>query len=128
MANDDYYHYLLENSELKNSLHIAKTEALICLKAKAYLEIASRIEGGSKEESKKLRKHKGDVFRLAVMLTEENIFKLPEPIKSDLQEFVDTINRNLPPISIFKEMGLSNISIEKMFNQIIKIFQLKENK
>ncbi len=127
LLNDDYYHYLLDHSVLKNSLHIAKTEALICLKAKAYLEIASRIAGGSKEESRNLRKHKGDVFRLVVLLTEEDIFELPEPIKSDLQEFVDAIKGNLPPPSIFKEMGLSSISVDKVYNQIIKIFQLNKN-
>ena len=87
LLNDDYYHYLLEHSVLKNSLRLAKSEALICLKAKAYLEIASRIAGGSKEESKNLRKHKGDVFRLVVMFTEEEIFELPKRIKSDLQGF-----------------------------------------
>jgi hypothetical protein len=126
LLNDDYYHYLLEHSVLRNSVHLARTEALICLKAKAYLEIAHRIESGGKAESKKLRKHKGDVFRLAVMLTKDDVFELPVNIKSDLQAFVDAIKGDLPATSIFKEMGLTSISKENIYNQLIKIFQLNE--
>ncbi|MGP8322622.1 MAG: hypothetical protein ACT6FG_01325 [Methanosarcinaceae archaeon] len=126
LLDDDYYHYLLEHSVWENGLHLAKTEALICLKSKAYLEIADRIASGSKEESKKLRKHKGDVFRLAVMLAEDDVFELPVSIRSDLQAFVDAIAGDLPATSIFKEMGLSRISVENIYNQIRKIFQLNE--
>ena len=124
LLNDDYYHYMLEHSVLENGLHRSNNEALICLKAKAYLEIAERIAKGSKEDVKQLRKHKGDVFRLAVMLAENDLFNLPESIKSHLQTFIDMIVSDLPDKAIFKEMGLGNIPPENVLNQIIKSFQL----
>ena len=105
-------------------MHRANTEALICLKAKAYLEIVERIVKGSKEDSKQLRKHKGDVFRLAVMLAENDVFELPESIKSDMQEFADATAGDLPDKAIFKEMGLSSVTVENVYNQIMKSFQL----
>jgi hypothetical protein len=124
LLNDDYYHYLIEHSALENGLHRANTESLICLKAKAYLEIAERIANGSKEDNKQLRKHKGDVFRLAVMLRENDVFELPESIKTHLQTFADVITNDLPDKAIFKEMGLNSISVENVLNQIIKSFEL----
>jgi hypothetical protein len=125
LLNDDFYKYMLEHSVFENGLHRANTEALICLKAKAYLEIAERIANGSKEDRKQLRKHKGDVFRLAVMFTENDFFVLPESIKIHLQNFTDAIAGDLPGKEIFKEMGSGSIDPENVFQQITKSFKLK---
>ena len=126
IMNDDYYHFMLEHSVLGNGLHLANIEALICLKAKAYLEITERIANGSKEDAKQLRKHKGDVFRLAVMLTGNDEFKLPESVKAHLQAFVDVITEELPDKAIFKEIGLNSISVENILKQLIKSFELND--
>lgn len=127
LLNDDYYNYMIKYSTLENGLHFANTEALICLKAKAFLEIAERIANGSNEDSKQLRKHKADVFRLAVMLTETNVFELPVNIKTHLQAFADAIVNDLPDKAIFKEMGLGNIDVEKLFSLLLKNFNLDNN-
>ncbi len=124
LLSDDYYNYMIEMSTLENGIHFANTEALICLKAKAFLEISDRIANGSKEDVKQLRKHKTDVFRLAVTLTETDNFELPEKIKQHLQTFVNNIAEDLPDKAIFKEMGLGNIDVEKVFRQLIKNFNL----
>ncbi|MBK8586662.1 MAG: hypothetical protein IPN88_15045 [Bacteroidetes bacterium] len=124
LMNEYYYKYVIDNSILENGIHRAKTEALICLKAKAYLEIAARISKGSGEDSKQLRKHKGDVFRLGAILTANDIFKLPKNINGDLKAFTDSVANELPAKEIFKEAGLGNLEPEKVFRQILKCFQL----
>jgi hypothetical protein len=124
LLDDDYYKYLIGNSIIENGLHHAKTEALICLKAKAYLDIANRIAKGGLEDSKQFRKHKGDIFRLAAMLKGEDVFELPETILSDMQEFANAISGDLPEKAIFKEMGLVNLSPQIVFSQILRSFQI----
>lgn len=124
LLDEDYYRYILNNSVQEGGLHRVNTEALICLKAKAYLDIAGRIAKGGKEDKKLLRKHKGDVFRLAVMLAENNVFKLPENIQTDLQSFSNAIADDLPDKAIFKEMGLGTMDVEKVFAQFAKCFEL----
>lgn len=124
LLDDDFYHYMLEHSVMDNGLRLANIEAFICLKAKAYLEIAKRIANGSKEDSKQLRKHKGDVFRLAVMLAPDNVFEVPDSIKLQLQTFANSIADDLPGKELFKSMGLGGTPPEKVFNQILKSFQL----
>ena len=126
LMNEDYYKFVIDNSILENGIHRAKTEALICLKAKAYLEIDARIAKGSNEDGKQLRKHKGDVFRLTAMLTENDIFELPKTIRNDLKEFLESITIELPGKEILKEAGLGNIEPKKVFNQILKSFQFGE--
>ncbi len=58
------------------------------------------------------------------MLTENDLFELPESIKTDLQAFADMLKTDLPGNAIFKEMGLGNIDPQNIFNQILKSFQL----
>lgn len=124
LLNEDYYHFLIQHSTLENGLQRANAEALICLKAKACLEIEERIIAGSGDDKKQMKKHRNDVFRLAVMLAENDVYELPLGIKQDLQRFVDQVADKLPDKAIFKEMGLSTVAPEIVFHQIIKSFQL----
>jgi hypothetical protein len=124
LLNDDYYKFILKHSALENGVHRANIEALICLKAKAYLEISERIKRGSKEDSRQISKHKGDIFRLAVMLTSNDSFTLPEAIRSDMQSFADSVSDNLPDNAIFKEMGLGNMNSNKVFYQLLLNYNL----
>lgn len=124
LLNDEYYKFILEHSSFDNGIHYANTEALICLKAKAYLEISERIKNGSNDDSRQVSKHKGDIFRLAVMLTPNDSFTLPEAILSDMQAFANAVSDNLPDKAIFKEMGLGNMGIDKIYTQFLLSFQL----
>lgn len=126
LLDETYYKYIIANSSIVDDVQRANTDALISLKAKAYLDIAKRIAADGKEDSRHLGKHKGDVFRLGVMLAETDLFEIPDIIKTNMQEFVDTIKDELPDKQIFKTMGLRNISSENVLNQIIKSFQLKK--
>lgn len=127
LMSDDYYKYVIEHSQVEDGLHYASIEALICLKAKAYLEIKDRIEKGSNEDVRKQKKHKADVFRLIMMLTPESIFDLPETIQSHVNEFAELTAGDLPDKAIFKEMGLGNVDPNVVFEQFKKAFKLSVN-
>jgi hypothetical protein len=60
------------------------------------------------------------------MLTENTVFELPISIKDHLQAFVDAITNSLPDKVIFKEMGLGNTNVEKVFRQLVKSFNLND--
>ncbi len=124
LLNDDYYHYIIEHSEVEDGLHHANIESLICLKAKAFLEIKERIENGSKEDAKQLKKHKADVFRLLVMLTPESEFDLPETIQVHVNQFAVLAAKELPDKRIFEDMGLSKIDPSYVFEQFKKSFKV----
>ena len=126
LMSDDYYNYMRENCVQENGLQLANLDALICLKAKAFIEITQRIAEGSKEDAKHLKKHKNDVFKLAAMLPTDSEFQLPESIKSQLIEFLNTIQGQLPEKVIFKDMGLGNIDAQRIVDQIKKSFKIDE--
>lgn len=125
LLNEEYYGFILEHSRQVNDLHRANIESLICLKAKAYLEITERIKKGSKEDSKLLRKHKGDIFRLGAMLPEGDQFELPGSIKNDMTNFIKDITEELPGKELFRNMGIGRVSPERVLDQLIKVFSLE---
>ncbi|OFY86681.1 MAG: hypothetical protein A3F72_15705 [Bacteroidetes bacterium RIFCSPLOWO2_12_FULL_35_15] len=125
LLSDEYYNYMIEHSTLENGLHRANTEALICLKAKAFLEMTERKARGEQEDEKHIRKHKADVFRLAVLLAEEDNFELPPGIKAHMQAFANAIANDLPDKAVFKEMGLGTVNVEELFIRLLKSFDIK---
>jgi hypothetical protein len=124
LMDDDYYSFTTEHSQLNGDIHLASTEALISLKAKAFLDYKTRKENGEKIDERQLRKHKTDVFRLLLLLTPEDKFTIPETIKKDLQEFAEAVKNNLPDRQIFKEMGAGNVDIDNLYKLFLEIFDL----
>jgi hypothetical protein len=124
LLNDEYYNYIIEHSQIEDGLHRAKIEALICLKIIAFLEIKERIDNGSKEDSKQLKKHKADIFRLAIMLSPDSEFILPTIIQNNVNHFIENIRGEIPDEAIFKEMGLGSIDVNHVYEQLKKSFKV----
>lgn len=125
LMNDDYYYYTLQHSTKETELHRANTEALICLKARAYLDMIERKEQGESIDAKNIKKHKADVFRLCTLLKGNDDFELPPAILNDLQRFAEQVKNDLPDSTVFKSMGLQRIKPETLFEQLKKCFRLK---
>lgn len=124
LMDDDYYNFTIQHSQLDNGIHLANTEALIGLKAKAFLDYKTRKENGEKIDEKQLRKHKMDIFRLLLLLTPEDNFTIAESIKSDIANFVAVVKDDLPDKQIFKEMGAGNVDVKELFELLIRAFNL----
>ena len=125
LMDDDYYNFTIQHSQLDNGIHLANTEALIGLKAKAFLDYKTRKENGEKIDEKQLRKHKMDIFRLLLLLTPEDNFTIAESIKSDIANFVEVVKDDLPDKQIFKEMGAGNVDVKEVFGLLIVAFNLE---
>ncbi|KGO88989.1 nucleotidyl transferase AbiEii/AbiGii toxin family protein [Flavobacterium suncheonense] len=124
LMDDDYYNYTTRNSQLEEGVHLANTEALIALKARAFLDYKTRKENGEKIDDRQLRKHKLDVFRLMLFLTPEDKFTVPDSIKKDIIEFAEAVKEDLPDRLIFKEMGAGNVNVEAIYQQLRVAFNL----
>jgi hypothetical protein len=124
LLSNDYYEYILNQSIVENEVHIANKEALICLKAKSFIDMSERKANGDEIDNKNIKKHKNDIFRLAITLAPDDLFEVPETIKSDMQTFANAIADNLPGKELFKSMGLGGTPPGKVFNQLLKSFQL----
>lgn len=127
LLNDEYYKFTLNHSTIKEDTHVANAEALICLKAFAYIDNKRRKDEGQEVRQEDITKHKYDVFRMVFMLNPDDVFELPGDIKKDLQQFADEVKNNLPSPDIFKINRFGTKDMEGIYKQLLKSFNLKIN-
>jgi len=125
LMDDDYYGHTLKNCIQQEGIMRANTEALICLKASAFLDLKRRKEKGEKIDEKNIKKHKNDVFRLGLLLAGNEVHKLPNAIASNMQSFLVTVKSDLPDKTFFKEVGAAGIDPNELFKTLTHKFGLK---
>lgn len=64
MMDEEYYELTVNNSYIEDGLRYASPYALVCLKAKAYLNLLAEREAGRMVNTKDIRKHRNDVLKL----------------------------------------------------------------
>lgn len=122
---DTYYEYTIDHSSIVDGLHRANPEALICLKASAFLDLTNRVAHSEKVDDKDLKKHKHDVFRLVALLRGDSRFELPMQIKADMIAFADKMKDSLPDKAILREMGVTNLRMGELYLQLRRVFDLE---
>ncbi len=84
----NYYDYLLANRRELDGLPLLSEVALIPFKAKAHIDLAARKASGEAIDSRDVRKHRSDVFRLLQLLPGGRVQSLPDPLHADLAAFL----------------------------------------
>jgi hypothetical protein len=124
LMNEEYYKYVIEHSSQQREVKRANTEALICLKSFAYLNMKKQKDHGEKIDSNNIKKHRSDVFRLMLMLPAYMVYEVPPSIKANLQEFADAVKNELPDKNFFKSIGAPNIQAAELFQLFTESFGL----
>ena len=89
LLEDSYYAALHSATQKLEGVTIIDETLLIPFKAHAFLDLTARSQAGGNVDAKNIRKHRNDVFRLVQLLRTDVQIALPEPIRHDLQAFVD---------------------------------------
>jgi len=132
LMNDEYYEFARNNAEIVDGLHLLNTPALICLKAKAFLDIKGRLERQewkTPNERNKLRddykKHRADVIRIALILTEEDKIKLEDSMKVGILLYLEAVKSDPPDFKqLAKNFDITEINPEEVFEQLQTTFGL----
>jgi hypothetical protein len=78
-----------------------------------------RKDAGEPIDSKNIRKHKNDVFRLSVLLTPEMTVTVTDIIKSDIEKFFSMIKNEKVDL---KALGVENDNLEEVIDYIKQVF------
>jgi len=122
---DDYYNYAVSHSSEIQGVRVLDKDALIVLKAKAYLNNKIRKAEGDIVHQTNIAKHKNDVYRLSHLFSDEERHELPNDIKNDLTDFLSQLNAD--PITtkeITKSMEIAEVPMLQFIQRIKIIFQL----
>ena len=122
LMNDAYYHYTISHCELVEGVHVAKPESLICLKCRAYVDLATRRAEGESIDSRKVNKHKRDVFRLVAMLAASQSFAVPYDLYQDILVFAEMVRSDMPNADMLKAIGIYNTTAEDVLQRLLNAF------
>ena len=86
--NEDYYQFLRNGITQVDQIPILSATHLIVFKAKAWLDLTQRQAVGEHVDSKNMKKHKNDVFRLSNLLSPGQKVVVPPSILRDLHAFI----------------------------------------
>ena len=89
LLNDDYYSVMLNGRITIEDIPVLRTEYIILFKAKAYLDLSERKNRGEAVDSKNIKKHKNDIFRLVSLLTGTERVETEGQVYKDIMEFID---------------------------------------
>ena len=120
LLDDDYYAFLRTGRTFVDGVAVLSAPYLIPFKAKAWIDLSDRKAAGEQVDSRNIRKHKNDVFRLTELLNrEETLPDLPETIKKDMKEFIERMA--LEDVDL-KQIGLHERSKETVLNELRLIY------
>lgn len=119
---DDGYYKLIHASKRKsNGIMIVGAECLIPLKAQAYVDLRARKEAGEKVDSKKVKKHMRDIFRLYTVIDPSNKPILVDQIKQDVSNaFTILRSENV----ILKDLGVYDVTVEEVISELEEFYEL----
>lgn len=86
---DENYYALIKTLRTEvNGVSILPAEALLVLKAKAWMDLTARKERGEFVKDKDIRKHRTDVLRLQAQIVDGTRVELKDEIRNDLSGFI----------------------------------------
>jgi len=122
LLDEDYYQFLHKHIVAIDGISVVTQECLIPLKARAWLDLSARLEAGESIDSRKVKKHKFDIFRLFQVLSPELRLELPEVIAGDMQRFLGALSDDTG-LSL-KPYGLNGLGVPDVVATLKKIYQL----
>jgi len=121
LMNDDYYAFVMECRTLIDGLSVIKAEALIPLKARAYVDLSNRKAAGESVDSKNIKKHKNDIFRLFTVLDRDTKITMATGLREDL---AGAFSRIAEDPSDLKSLGISRMTSAEVLDALRQFYNL----
>ena len=107
-----------------DGIPVLSPTCLIPFKAKAWLDLKERKLNGEQVDSKNIKKHKNDVFRLAQLITANTRQVLSPEIAEDMKKFLSEIADETVDL---KSLGIRGTDKQKMTDMLCQCYGLKDN-
>lgn len=122
LLNEAYYELLKNGHIMIDGIPVLKATCLIPFKAKAWLDLSERKEKGEFIDSKNIKKHKNDVFRLAQLITADTRQMLKADIKEEMKIFLDAMKKENIDM---KSLGLRGRSKEEILVLLLHCYSIE---
>ena len=121
LLDDDYYAFLKQGKVTVDGVTVLDAAYLIPFKAKAWMDLSDRKQAGEHVDSKNIKKHKNDVFRLTELLDPAERIRAPKGVYADMQAFFARMAEE--PVDM-KQLGLVGRTKEQVLNELKEMYTL----
>ncbi len=91
LLDEDYYECIQRGRREVNEVPILGVEFIIPFKMRAWIDLTQRKAKGERVDSRDIKKHRGDVFRLYALLSPEQKVELTPAIQEDVRAFIEAM-------------------------------------
>lgn len=96
LMEDGYYQIVTNNISEEDGLPMLTPQGLILLKARAWLDLTERKEKGDRVDSRDVRKHRTDIFKLSQLLIPAETNAVAKTVLNDFHRFLDHFPEESP--------------------------------
>ena len=128
MMDDDNYELTVANSAEQGGVRIATPTTLICLKARAYLNLLNDRANGKHVNSKDIKKHKTDVLKLIATASIPEPVAVPQSVYDSVMEYAESIEKELPSQSLQDALERDADAIQAFVDTLKESFVVSEEK
>ncbi|MCI9067695.1 MAG: hypothetical protein HFI65_03310 [Lachnospiraceae bacterium] len=114
LLGDDYYRFFLDGRTVTDGISILDAEHIILLKMKAWLDLKSKKAEGIHVNSRDIKKHRLDVFRLFQLVRDGQKITVPKSVGEDITQFIAQMRE--------MEIRLTDIGINRPKDSILDIY------
>lgn len=119
LLDDDYYELVRNGTVVVDGVNVLDAAYLIPFKAKAWLDLTQKKAAGQSVDSKNIRKHKNDVFRLSALLTQQSNVVVTESVLADLRAFLAAMQEesvDLKQLGVIRDKATIIADIMRIYN------------
>ncbi len=120
LLDENYYEFIRTGIVQVDGIAILDAIHLIPLKAKAWVDLSEQKHTDSNSvDSRDIKKHKNDIYRLATLLTPEMKIHIPEEIHTDICTFLNTIRDD--DVNL-KQLGIRGMTVSDVIDRLKNVY------
>lgn len=119
LLNEEYYNLLLDGKVVLDEVSVLKLEYVIMFKIRAWLDLTERNKNGESIDSRDIKKHKNDIFRLMMYVDPDIKIDLKSSVYDDVVKFLEQISEENIDL---KNIGIRTINMNQLLDRIDRLF------
>lgn len=124
LLDEDYYNFMKNGKVIVDGVSVLEPMHIIPFKAKAWLDLTNRKNNGEHVDSKNIRKHKNDVFRLSDLVDVDAKIPVSKGVYEDIFDFINRMDDEEIDVN---QLGIKNKTKEQILKELRNIYILQED-
>lgn len=91
LLNEAYYDFLISGRTVSGNVSVLDALHLVPMKMKAWLDLNDRKAAGEHVNSRDIKKHRQDIFRLFPLIDPDTRIVVPSEVFNDIQSFLNAV-------------------------------------